>query len=476
MLTESGSDPGLELAAIRDVGRPEALAGLLRQLRRRFARQCGGSPLSYRELAARTGWAHGVIGDYFVGKTLPPTGRFDTLIRLLGATPAEQGALATARDRVEELRRDAETPVWGTVGNASTVPRHLPPDVSRFTGRTAEMATISGAARAANGSGIIAAVDGMGGVGKSALAVHAAHQLSDQFPDGQLYADLNGCAAEAKPVPPGLVLARLLRALGVASDAVPGDTDEASAMFRALTSERRSLVVLDNARDAAQVRPLLPASATCAVLVTSRQVLGTLECWARLHLDVPSASEAVALLSSLAGTERVSAELTAAQEVAHLCGYLPLALRIASARLVARPHWPIRALADRLRENRLEELQYADLAIRRSLQASYARLVHSDDAASRAAATAFPFLGRLPDTEFGLSTAASLLNSSDTVAELSMERLVDVRLLETPAPGRYRCHELIRLFATELAPPDAGNDSARVDGHGHPAPSGPVRS
>ncbi|UNO38868.1 helix-turn-helix domain-containing protein [Streptomyces sp. MST-110588] len=433
----------------------EGLAAVLRHLRRREARRKGDSLLTYRELAARTGWAHGVIGDYFAGKTLPPTDRFDVLVRLLGASGAEQGALATARDRVEERRRGRGATVPPSAARPARypVPRELPPDVPQLTGRARELAVLDAARPQSPPSpATIVALDGPPGVGKSALAVHAAHLLADRFPDGQLYADLQGASCGLRPLPPSVVLARFLRALG--GPATPPDNVvEAGALYRALAARRRLLVVLDNAHDAAQVRPLLPATPSSAVLVTSQRILATVNGVVHLHVGVLPEDEALTLLGTFAGRGRLLADRPAAESIVRDCGCLPLALRIAGARLAARPRWPVRALADRLADtrHRLDELEYDDLRVRGTFQKGYEVLVHSTNAGDRAAAAALPLLTRHDGADLSLGEAARALGRPETAAEPVLERLVDTQLLQSPAPGHYRFHVLLHLFAQEQA-------------------------
>jgi DNA-binding SARP family transcriptional activator/Tfp pilus assembly protein PilF len=339
------------------------------------------------------------------------------------------------------------------------VPRQLPPDIGGFTGRDRELARLGRLLRQGydRGAPLITAIDGVPGVGKSALAVHAAHRLAYRFPDGQLYADLQGATpagpdGEPGPRAPMTVLLAFLRALGT-PDRDIATQDEAAARFRAATADRRLLVVLDNARDAAQIQPLLPAGPGCAVLVTSRRVLATLDGATPVHLDVLAPAEAVTLLGRLAGGRRTGAEREAAAEVARLCGYLPLALRIAAARLTARPSWPVRALVERLTDThrRLDELQAGDLGVRTSFQVSLVALRDSADPRDRAAARAFPLLGVLDGADVGIPVAARLIDTPEADAEAALERLVDAQLLDSPVPGRYRLHDLLRLFARERA-------------------------
>lgn len=331
------------------------------------------------------------------------------------------------------------------------VPRQLPPDAADFTGRHRELADAR--ARLAAGSPLrpapVVAIAGPGGVGKSALAVRVAHRLAHHFPDGQLYADLQGATAGLRPLAPLDVLGRFLRALGARETDATSEA-EASAAFRAAIAHRRLLVVLDNAHDATQVRPLLPAGPHTATLVTSRRVLSTLDGAAHVHLDVLPESEAVRLLGRLAGADRVAADPDATRLLARRCGHLPLALRIAGARLAARPRWPLRALADRLADTRrrLDELQVAELGVRSSFQVSHELLRESADPDERAAAAALPLLS-LPDgPDLGVPAAAALLDRPD--AERLLDRLADCHLLESPAPGRYRQHDLVRLFGRAL--------------------------
>jgi tetratricopeptide (TPR) repeat protein len=340
----------------------------------------------------------------------------------------------------------------------TTIPRELPADTAAFTGRDRELGCLLDLVAAA-GRGIgdhpvpIRAIDGIAGIGKSALAVHAAHELSAQFPDGQLYVNLQGTTPGLTPMEPGDVLRRFLRTLGLEDDRIPTNVEEAAARFRSLVTRRRLLLLLDNAATAEQVRPLLPAGSTCAVLVTSRDALVALDGARRVHLDVLPHGEAIELLGRLAGVERIAAEPGAAARVAELCGRLPLALRIAGARLAARPGWTIGALADRLADahRRLDELALGDLQIRASFQLSYQRFASRSEPAGPLAARMFRMLGLLNGRDVSTSVAAALIDQPAAVAGTLVEQLVDAQLLETPTPGRYTMHDLLRLFAREHA-------------------------
>lgn len=329
-------------------------------------------------------------------------------------------------------------------GAAESAPRQLPRDVGEFVGRRREL-------DAAQAGLPLVAIAGPGGVGKSAFVVRLAHRLAAGFPDGQLYVDLQGSSAGLRPLEPLDVLGRFLRALGE-RDSDLATVAEAGAAFRAATATRRLLVVLDNAHDLAQVRPLVPGGATTATLVTSRRVLSTLDGATHLTLGVLPPDDAVTLLGRLAGSRRVAAEAAAARRVADWCGRLPLALRIAGGRLAARPSWTVQTLASRLADarRRLDELSLPDLDVRSSIEVSHAHLAGSDDPDDRAAAHALALLAQPDGEELGLAAAAALLGLDPVDADRVLERLVDEQLLESPAPTRYRLHDLMRLYARSL--------------------------
>jgi tetratricopeptide (TPR) repeat protein len=357
-------------------------------------------------------------------------------------------------NNVDGGERPAGHDVVVTPPSALPVPHELPAAVANFTGREVELdrllATLT---REAAVSPTVVAIHGVGGVGKSALAVHAAHRLASRFSDGQLYVNLQGATAGLRPLSPGELVARLLRGLGVDGRDIPVDVEEAAARFRSLVAGRRILLVLDNAVSVVQVRPLLPASPTCAALVTSRRVLATLDGASQLHLDVLSPVQGIRLLGKLCGARRLAAEPRATEDLARQCDYLPLALRIAGARLAARPSWPVRALAERLADERtrLDELEAADLAVRSCFQVGYQALNGSAEDRERQVARLFRLLGLHRGSDVGAWTAAALLNTSPAIAEAALEQLVDAQLLETPARHRYRMHGLLLLFAREQA-------------------------
>jgi DNA-binding SARP family transcriptional activator/tetratricopeptide (TPR) repeat protein len=341
-----------------------------------------------------------------------------------------------------------------TPAGAVAPPRQLPADIAGFTGRREALRALD-ALVLDTAPVAISAIEGTAGIGKSALAVHAAHRLAAHFPDGQLYVDLQGATPGARPLPPLEVLGRFLRALGVEPGAVPAAAAEASGLFRSRVAGRRLLVVLDNAADAGQVRPLLPSSG-CAVLVTSRRALPALEGARHLRLDALAPDEAVELLSRVAGAARVAAELDAAADVARLCGGLPLTLRVVAARLAVRPAWSLAALRDRLAgaRSRLDELDLGEVGVRASFAVSLDQLRTSGDPVDRRAAAAFAPIGLLDGPDFGVPVAAGLLAAPAADTERVLERLVDSHLLETPTPGRYRPHDVLRLYARETAERD----------------------
>jgi DNA-binding SARP family transcriptional activator len=321
-------------------------------------------------------------------------------------------------------------------------PAQLPADLPDFIGRADVIDRIT-RRLAAPGPAPIAAVSGMAGIGKTTLAVRIAHRLRHVYPDAQLFADLRG--AGSAPTDPADVLAAFLRALGVATEAIPASLAERTALYRSLLAPLRALVLLDNARNSAQVRPLLPGCGAAAVLVTGRDPLAGLTGAVHTHLDVFGSEGAVELLARTAGAERVAADPEAAVGIADACGGLPLAVRIAGARLAARPRWRVRDLAERLVARQcLDELVVGDEGVRASFQLSYQAL-------APAAARAFRLLA-VPDLlEISKESAAAVLDTDIADAEALAETLVDAQLLSSPGAGRYRYHDLLRLFACETS-------------------------
>ncbi|MER5441902.1 BTAD domain-containing putative transcriptional regulator [Streptomyces sp. NPDC002790] len=332
-------------------------------------------------------------------------------------------------------------------------PAQLPATVPDFTGRASfvtELSETLAAASSESGTGsvmAVSAVAGIGGVGKTTLAVHVAHAARAAFPDGQLYVDLQGTSPH--PAEPETVLGSFLRALGVSDSAVPEALDERSALFRSTLDGRRTLVLLDNARDAAQVRPLLPGTAGCAALITGRVRMVDLVGAHLVDLDVMSPDEALLLFTRIVGEERVTSERKAALDTVAACGFLPLAIRIAASRLAARRTWTVSVLAAKLADERrrLDELQAGDLAVKATFELGYGQL---EPAQSRA----FRLLGLADGPDISLAAASAVLDLGIESTEDVLESLVDTSLLESAAPGRYRYHDLVRLYARACAERD----------------------
>ncbi|MFD3903097.1 tetratricopeptide repeat protein [Streptomyces sp. CB04723] len=345
----------------------------------------------------------------------------------------------------EELARPADEPAPAP---APLRPAQLPATVPDFTGRSAFVTELGGRLATAEGSVMaVSAVAGIGGVGKTTLAVHVAHQARPHFPDGQLYVDLQGAGARAAE--PETVLGSFLRALGTADSAIPDTLDERAALYRSTLDGRRVLVLLDNAHDAAQIRPLLPGTPGCAALVTSRVRMVDLAGAHLVDLDVMSPEEALQLFTRIVGAERVGAEREAALDVVAACGFLPLAIRIAASRLAARRTWTVSVLAAKLADERrrLDELQAGDLAVKATFELGYGQL-------EPAQARAFRLLGLADGPDISLAAAAALLDRDPHAAEDLLEALVDTSLVESAAPGRYRYHDLVRLYARACAERD----------------------
>ncbi|MET8680110.1 BTAD domain-containing putative transcriptional regulator [Streptomyces sp. NPDC004647] len=327
-------------------------------------------------------------------------------------------------------------------------PAQLPATVADFTGRAAFVGELSDQLATADGRVMaVSAVAGIGGVGKTTLAVHVAHAARDHFPDGQLYVDLQGAGAGAAD--PEAVLGSFLRALGTPDTGIPDSVAERAALYRSTLDGRRVLVLLDNARDAAQVRPLLPGTEGCAALITSRARMVDLAGAHLVDLDVMSPEEALQLFTKIVGEERVASERKAALDVVAACGFLPLAIRIAASRLAARRTWTVSVLAAKLADERrrLDELQAGDLAVKATFELGYGQLEPQQ-------ARAFRLLGLADGPDISLAAAAAALDLSTSDTEELLESLVDTSLLESAAPGRYRYHDLVRLYARACAERD----------------------
>jgi DNA-binding SARP family transcriptional activator/tetratricopeptide (TPR) repeat protein len=340
-------------------------------------------------------------------------------------------------------------------------PAQLPADVAAFTGRASHLHELDELLRARSGSApavVISSIAGTAGVGKTALAVHWAHRVRDQFADGQLYLNLLGFDPGGATLPPGRALRALLVALGVAPDRVPMEVEAQVGLYRSLLAGRRILVVLDNAHDAEQVRPLLPGTSSSVVVVTSRNLLSGLVATDGAHpltVDLLAPGEARELLARRLGAARVAAEPAAVDAIVASCAGLPLALVIVAARAAVRPDLALTALADDLdeasrlgteRAGRLDALRtgdpYSDL--RKVFSWSY-------EARSEPARRMFRLLGLNPGADLTAPAAASLCGVTITLARRLLAELTEAHLVAEPTSGRYTQHDLLRAYAAELA-------------------------
>lgn len=375
-----------------------------------------------------------------------------TLIEETGLDPADE--LHDLQQRIlnqdPSLDLAVRAPVVLAVTPKTPTPAELPPDIPDFTGRDDEVAGLRQALTAPKpGAVAVAGVAGLGGLGKTTLAVHVAHAIADRFPDGQLYADLRGASAE--PTRPEDVLSRFLFALGVSGSGIPDSLDDRVALFRSCVAGRRILVLLDNVAGEEQVRPLLPGQPGTAVLLTGRVRLVGLAGASLLELDVLPSAQAMNLMRAIVGEERVQRDPDAAREIIRLCGHVPLAVRISAARLLSRRQWSLSHLAGVLGEerHRLDELVAGDLDVRAGFEMSYRMLPEG-------ARRAFRLAGLLDAPDFASWVVAALLDLPVRQAEREIETLVDAHLLNltgTDETGglRYRFHDLIRLYAREQA-------------------------
>ncbi|MFC0626833.1 NB-ARC domain-containing protein [Kribbella deserti] len=418
----------------------ETFGDLLRHFRLR-------AEYTQQQLAERTALSVQTVSTLERGTRNAP--RRETVLLLAQAlrlTSVEQALLLSASrpGTVQAPARDAVVGRW-------VMPRMLPAGSSDFTGREEQVSRLTAAlmppAPGAQGAVRIATVSGMGGVGKTTLALHVAHRLHEQFPDGQLYLDLRGFGP-GEPMTTADGLAFLLEALGTPPSEVPRDPALRTAKYRTLLAGRRVLVVLDNALGSDQVQPLIPGTAGSAAVVTSRRSLTTMPGATHVQLAPFSEREALSLLSSIVGRDRVESEQSGAEELARRCGYLPLAMRILSARLVARPHWPFSMLTARLsdEQRQLAELEHQNLDVRASLGVSIDQLVTSGDPRDHQAAASAYLLAQAPGPDLSVRSAAAMLELEPAAAEVQLERLVDSGLLDTATPGRYRFHDLIRAY------------------------------
>jgi tetratricopeptide (TPR) repeat protein/DNA-binding SARP family transcriptional activator len=348
----------------------------------------------------------------------------------------------------------------------SSAPAQLPLDSSNFTGRTDQLAALLALVQTAPrenaqlaeapddvvrdeqpaiGAGVVCVVDGMAGVGKTALVVHAAHRVARFFPDGQLFLDLNGYTKNAVPAAPADALDRLLSSLGVPGERIPQNLDDRAALYRDRLADTRTLIVLDNASSADQIRPLLPASVGCLVLVTSRRRLIALDDVHTLPLEPMPPTEAIALFTRVAGADRVSGESESVERIADLCAGLPMAIRIVAAQLHSRVNERPRDLADRLSTvpSRPWDLSDGERSVAAAFGLSYREL-------QRDQRTLFRLLGLLPGADVAVPAAAALADVSHARAAELLRELLDAHLLDQRTAGRYALHDLMRRFAADL--------------------------
>ncbi|MFD5093057.1 ATP-binding protein [Amycolatopsis thailandensis] len=402
--------------------------------------------LTQEELAEGSGVSVRAISDMERGIAKSPQRRtIEALAASLSLTDEELTSLqkVARQGRAQPVAAPApsglyESPLIGV----------LPTDVDDLTGREGDLDALrdlaAGLCDGRRRAGRVAILSGPPGTGKTTLAVRAAHNLAADFPDGRLFLKLRGMSAE--PTNPADVLHLILRSLGIDAVRIPADPEDRASLCRSLLQDRATLIVLDDAADEAQVRPLLVGGPRCLTLITSRQMLVGLEGANRLPLDVFGEDDAVALLASIVGTSRVTRERQAALELVGLCGRLPLALRIAGNRLASRPTWPLTRLVDQLRDRsrRLTTLTAGDLDVRSVFELSYRQL-------SPNAAAVFRRLSLVPAADFSVGAAMTLIEASDEDdAAVFLEELADASLLQTsPENGRYQFHDLLRVFATE---------------------------
>jgi DNA-binding SARP family transcriptional activator/tetratricopeptide (TPR) repeat protein len=348
-------------------------------------------------------------------------------------------------------------------------PRQLPAPPRVFTGRCAELADLDRMAGAS--TVVVTAIEGMAGIGKTALAVRAAHRIAGRFPDGQIFIDLHGYTNGVTPVGPGDVLDRVLRTLGVDGEQIPVDLDERIGLYRSRLADRRMLLVLDNAASEDQVQPLIPGVAGCLLLVTSRRRLAGLDPTHTISLGTLPPPDAATLFTRTVGAQRLAGQPPATvSEIVELCGRLPLAIRIAAAWLTSHPAWQVADLAERLRDHdrRLVELDDGARSVIAALELSYQRLSNDEQRAYR-------LLGLHPGPDIDLHAAAALAGATIAQAGRLCDQLLYANLLQETAPARYVFHDLVRTHAASTAARDETGPARRaaltrlLDHHRHTA-------
>nr|WP_238351007.1 NB-ARC domain-containing protein [Kribbella shirazensis] len=431
----------------------EPAAPTLSELLRTFRTRAG---LTQAALAEKAGLSEQAISVLERGtRSRPRQDTVRSLTTALGLSPTEATQfLSVARSK------SGSTPARVTgqqpAADRYPMPWQLPPAAPDFTGRSAQMDAILAVLRAPadgdSGAVGVVAITGMGGIGKTTLAVQAAHKLADSYPDGHLYLNLRGYGP-GDPMATADAHRHLLRSLGVDLQLIPEDVEESTALLRSQLAGRRVLMVLDNATDAAHVLPLLPGRAGSAAIVTSRGSLVNLPGARQIRLDALSKSESLELLTEVIGPARVAAEPAATEVLATFSGRLPLAVRLIGGRLATRPTWPVQHFVDLLQdeERRLDSLGSDENGVRASIASSVRFLETSDRELDRQAAGALPLLAVPDGSDLITAVAAALLELPLRRATAILERLVDLNLLESVAPSRYRFHDLIRAYGREVA-------------------------
>jgi transcriptional regulator with XRE-family HTH domain len=408
--------------------------------------------LTQQELASRARMSVASIRDFEQGRRRSPRPQtLDRLIAVLAARVPQAEELRSARDGTHGCERDGHDLAGGHV-----VPRQLPPDAYYFCGRAEELLALT--ATLTNGrapkTGAVRVINGMPGVGKTTLAVHWAHQVAGEFPDGQLYIDLHGFDGSGQPVEPGEALRLIFDSFSVAPELVPGNLESRVSLYRSLMAGKRLLLVLDNAYDLHQVRPLLPGAEGCAVTITSRAELTGLAAVSGaslVKLDVLTEADAQTMLANRLGRSRVAGEPCAARQLAELCAGLPLALSLVAARAVSRPDFPLTALVSDVAEagRRLDAIDapHTGGGVREAFSWSYQNL-------GPQAARVFRMLGVLgahqgrdvTDRDMAVADEIPVNQASAALRELSYLSLATER-----SPGRFCLHELLACYAAELS-------------------------
>ncbi|WP_225827600.1 ATP-binding protein [Streptomyces naphthomycinicus] len=422
----------------------EGFGPLLVALRRRAG-------MSQERLAHTAGVSVRALADLERGRSRGPQRR---TVQALAAGMGLDEETAAELERAARLGRPRPRPGTGPRAHSLlALPRDIGDFVARETALAGLIALVEGVAPACSP---VSVVSGQPGLGKSAFAVHAAYRLAPHFPDGQLALDLHGMDPE--PTTARDALGSLLRAVGVAEHALPVSVEDRSGLLRSVVRDRRLLLVLDNAASEDQVRPLLPGAGRCLTIVTSRHSLAGLEAVHRTDLALLRREEAVELLSRIIGPERVRQEAQAARDLAELCGFLPLAVRIAGQRLAGRPHERIGKLAARLarEERRLDTLQVGDLQVRAAFALSYRQLTPAARTVLRRASLA-------AGGDFSPESAALLAGLPVDRGARYAEELTDAGLLQPDATAeRYRFHDLVKLFAGEQLAAEDGDAVSRA--------------